>query len=321
MFKENWIIYKVKSGSQAYGTNLPSSDLDIKGVAIPDLEYYFSYFKRFEQHETKSPQPDSVIYELRKFIDMAANCNPNIIEVLNADANDVLQASELGLILRSNASLFLTAKAKHTFTGYAASQMKRIKNHKKWNDTPPPKPQRKDYHLPEANSLMSFSELNSIDMEFGFNKDKNPSADVRELIAKKHGEEKATAYYYEKQYRVAMREYENYESWKVNRNKERHSTEVQFGYDTKHAMHTVRLLRMGKEILTEGIVRVKRPDAEELISIRLGAWSYDRLLEEAERLDSECISIYENKTYVVPHSPNASKIDDLCISILKKRFL
>src|SRR5579875_1443529 len=36
------------------------------------------------------------------------------------------------------------------------------------------------------------------------------------------------------------------------------------GYDTKNAMHLVRLYRMGYEILTEGVVRVRRPDAKEL---------------------------------------------------------
>jgi len=318
MFKEEWTIYKVKSGSQAYGTNLPTSDLDIKGIAIPDLEYYFSYHKKFEQFESKDP--DIVLYELRKFIKLAADCNPSIIEVLHADASDVLFCNHLGLFLRSCADIFLSAKAKHTFTGYAASQIKRLKNHKEWNDNPPPKPVRADFHLPEGRSLMSFSELNSIDMEFGFNKDKNPSTDVRELIAKKYGEEKATAYYYEKQFRVAMREYDNYETWKKNRNAERHATEVKYQYDTKHAMHTIRLLRMGKEILTEGKVKVRRPDAEELKSIRFGAWSYEKMMEEADKLDAECNEIYNNKTYVVPHSPDVNKIDHVCMQLLRDKF-
>jgi hypothetical protein len=42
-----------------------------------------------------------------------------------------------------------------------------------------------------------------------------------------------------------------------------------FGYDTKHAMHLVRLIRMAKEILIEGVVHVYRDDREELMDIRV----------------------------------------------------
>ena len=51
-------------------------------------------------------------------------------------------------------------------------------------------------------------------------------------------------------------------------------------------MHLVRLLRMGYEAVTEGVIRVKRPDAEELLSIRNGAWTYDQIVEYAEDMNS-----------------------------------
>ena len=63
--------------------------------------------------------------------------------------------------------------------------------------------------------------------------------------------------------------------------------EEQFGYDTKHAMHLVRLLRMGAEILSTGQVNVLRSDATELLEIRNGKWSYDELLEYATSMDNE----------------------------------
>jgi hypothetical protein len=51
-------------------------------------------------------------------------------------------------------------------------------------------------------------------------------------------------------------------------------------------MHLVRLLRMAEEVLSEGIVRVKRPDAQELLSIRDGAWTYEELVSYAEEVDN-----------------------------------
>ena len=36
-------ILLTKHGSHAYGTNLPTSDLDVKGVAVPPCEYFLGY--------------------------------------------------------------------------------------------------------------------------------------------------------------------------------------------------------------------------------------------------------------------------------------
>lgn len=55
-----------------------------------------------------------------------------------------------------------------------------------------------------------------------------------------------------------------------------------YGYDTKNALHLVRLFRMGCELLETGEVNVYRSDAEELLSIRNGAWTFAQLLGEAE---------------------------------------
>ena len=50
-------------------------------------------------------------------------------------------------------------------------------------------------------------------------------------------------------------------------------------------MHLVRLLRMGKEALEEGVLKVKRPDAEELLAIRAGSWTYEECVKYAEEMD------------------------------------
>ena len=49
-----------------------------------------------------------------------------------------------------NKHLFLSKKAKFTFSGYANAQMKRINTHYRWLKNPPKAPpQRSDYGLPE----------------------------------------------------------------------------------------------------------------------------------------------------------------------------
>lgn len=65
-----------------------------------------------------------------------------------------------------------------------------------------------------------------------------------------------------------------------------------FGYDTKPAMHAVRLLGEGLDLVQLGYVRFPRPNAGQLIDIRLGKWSLDRVCGHV----SEMITILEGAT-------------------------
>ena len=50
--KDNTVLL-VKHGSQCYGTALPTSDIDRKGVSIPPLKYFLGTMHHFEQAELK----------------------------------------------------------------------------------------------------------------------------------------------------------------------------------------------------------------------------------------------------------------------------
>lgn len=82
-----------------------------------------------------------------------------------------------------------------------------------------------------------------------------------------------------------MKHWDAYQAWKRNRNPARAEVEAKYGFDTKHAAHLVRLMRTGLEVLESGQLHVRRADAEELRSIRDGAWAYERLVEESARLE------------------------------------
>ena len=291
-------ILSVKHGSHAYGTNIATSDVDIKGICIEPLNHHLGFLHCFEQHErlaSKGHDADLVIYSLKKFAKLAAECNPNIIEVLHVADDDVIYIDEFGERLRSLANDFLSTRARFTFAGYAHAQLKRIKTHRDWLLNPPKSPpDRKEFGLPDEVKA-SKSELGAFD------------ATLEQGIEIELPKEVLTLFVREKQYQSAKMKWKQFEDWKVNRNCERAKLEAKFGYDTKHGMHLIRLLRMCKEILNDGKVHVKRHDAEELLRIRAGEWDYDRLIKEAESLDSECEALY--KTSALPRESNRTKIN------------
>jgi len=57
-----------------------------------------------------------------------------------------------------------------------------------------------------------------------------------------------------------------------------------FGYDTKAAMHGLRLLYECMELMQEGKITLPRPERELLIKVRSGEWTFERVLGQAQRL-------------------------------------
>lgn len=141
-------FYMTRHGSHSYGTNLPTSDLDLRGICIAPRSYYLGFLEEFEQADSKDP--DLTVFELRKFLRLAADANPNALELLFTDASDHLISTSLAGKLLSSRELFLSRKAKHTFSGYATSQLKRINIHYRWLKNPPTAaPTRAAFGLPE----------------------------------------------------------------------------------------------------------------------------------------------------------------------------
>lgn len=79
-----------------------------------------------------------------------------------------------------------------------------------------------------------------------------------------------------------------------------------FGFDTKNAAHLIRLLRMACETIETGQMKVRRPDAKDLIAIKSGQWSYAQVLEESERLLGLSDELMEN-------TPLRDEPDDLLL--------
>ncbi len=151
-------IFKCIAGSNVYGTNTKDSDLDTRGIAIPPREYFTGYLHNFEQHEDKVK--DIVIWSLKKFMKLAADNNPNIIELLFIPRKFWIVNTPYWREIVKHRMLFMSKKVKHTFTGYAYSQLKRIDAHRGFLlQGEIERPRRIDFDLPVNNS-MSTEEIN-----------------------------------------------------------------------------------------------------------------------------------------------------------------
>jgi uncharacterized protein len=88
--------------------------------------------------------------------------------------------------------------------------------------------------------------------------------------------------------------------------------------NTKHGMHLVRLMRMCREILETGEVVVKRPDRDELLAVRNGAWSYEQLIAWADAEEQQMDALYERSP--LPRAPDRAALDRLCVELVEQRM-
>ena len=302
-------IFVTLAGSQAYGLSTLESDYDLRGVCIAPAQYYHGFLHRFEQATDKKGEVDLCLYDLRKYCELAVACNPNIIELLFANPTTWIHVDKYWYKLYEQRSLFLSRKARFTFTGYAIAQLKRIRTHRKWLlDPPKQKPTRADFGLPEQTVISAdiLGAMEKVSNDEWTQTAASFSAEMMELYSKERG------------HHNALREWQQYENWKKNRNPKRSALEAQFGFDAKHGMHLVRLMRMGLEIVRDGQVIVDRTghDADELRAIRAGDWNYDRLETYCEEMEAKIASAYDNSP--LPHKPDVVAVDALCRSIIEE---
>lgn len=244
------LLLKVRSGSRSHGLATEFSDEDSRGVCLPPPKYLYG-LSHFEQWE--SAGGDHVVYSLVKFVRLALDGNPNIIETFYVEPEDRLWTHPLIEPLLRERERFLSRNVGLKFGRYAIGQLQKIARHHRWlTQEPPAKPTPEQFGAIPSENSPKFPDTAR-----------------------------------EKAYRAAIKHHRDFQEWRRNRNPRRAELEEQHGYDTKHAMHLCRLLKMGIEILRDGEVKVRRPDAAWLRSIREGALSYQELLGWAEHAEQE----------------------------------
>ena len=286
-------------GSVAHAMYVPKSDpnsiddKDLMGVYIGPLEHYLG-FGRKDVYEKWEGEWDCVFYELRKFVGLLLNANPNVLSLLWLKPNQIIFESATGARLREHRNLFVTKKAYHSFSGYAHAQFKKMISFNQ-----------------EAQALMQ--QLEEQLTSFGIDPD---SSDAGHSLRGLDGQPfvGATTEMMEvvKRYRGERRRY--YSGGYMGQ--KRRELVRRVGYDAKNAAHLIRLLRMGIEFLTEGTMHVERADASELLDIKRGDWPLEKVKAEAERLFQLSQEAYVRSA--LPPEPDRERAERLCVEMISE---
>ena len=305
------IIYLTLSGSIGYGTNLDHSDIDLRGVTIERKEniYGFQNFEQFEDTKT-----DTVIYGLKKFVSLALKGNPNILELLGTKDEHIIYMNKYGETLRKNKELFLSKRIINTFGNYATAQLRRLQNALARDQYP--QEEKEKHILATVNSQMN---------HFSSNYTEFPEGSINLYIDKSNKQDKETeilmdinidkyplrdfASIYSEMSNI-VRDYD-----KLNhRNRKKDDGKL-----LKHAMHLIRLLIMGTEILkTHKINTYRAQEHELLMDIRKGKYSYDELFKLVELYDFKFKEASISTT--LPKEPKEEQVEELLISLYEDYY-
>ncbi|GAB3634488.1 hypothetical protein GCM10027422_00780 [Hymenobacter arcticus] len=313
--QQHLILFEAVSGSRAYGTNLPHSDTDLKGVFIlPEKAFFGLDYIPQIANDTN----DEVFYELRRFVELLLKNNPTVLELLGTPADCIIYQHPLFAEFR--AVDYLSKLCRQSFAEYAVAQIRKAQGLNKKINHPEP-PARKSVldfcyvtvgagaqpvatwlsrqglegqqcglanvpHLADLYVLF-IDRAPSQPLSYrGLVRDPEASQDVL-LSAVPKGEEPAAYLSFNRTgYSVYCRAFREYWEWVEKRNKERYANTVQHGknYDAKNMLHVFRLLQMAEEIALTGELNVHRPNREFLLQIRRGEFEYAALVAEAGEL-------------------------------------
>ena len=293
-------------GSYAYGTNVESSDIDIRGIATNSKDNILLR-KDFEQ--VVDINTDTTIYSFDKILKLLANCNPNTIEMLGCKKEHYI-TNEIGDLILKNKEIFLSKKAIYTFGGYANAQLRRLQNAVARDSY---KQDERLNHIfgtishmiPELNSRYSFGENNL-----------NIYIDKRDINSDYENE----IYFDVNLQHYPIRDFNGFISEMNNVVRQydklgKRNTKKDDLHLNKHMMHLVRLYLMCFDILEFHEINTYRVnDISLLMDIRNGKFLQDGKVDNEffdliDELENK-LNILSKKT-TLPDSPDYNRIDNL----------
>lgn len=334
------VIFRGIWGSRAFGTALPGSDTDIRGVFVPPPGQYATLAGVPEQ--VSADRNNTVYYAVRRFCELLSQANPSVLELLWLPSGCILKRTPAWDLLVENRSLFITRRAVASHSGYAAAQIKKARgaNKRVWNPQPvaPPAPEDHCAWIPDARGPalplsaagVDFSRCKMARLSRGTSADLfavydfgapagglfRDGAPVVSDIPKSDASRRVGILAFDKQaFDIAKRQHRQYWDWIRDRNDARWIAQErgQMDYDAKNMMHLVRLLFSGEHIVDAGepMVRFEGEKLDVLMSIRRGERSFDDIMA----LAAAVLARMEAKADRLPPECDTAKVDQLLAAI------
>lgn len=302
-------ILEIRSGSHLYGTNVETSDEDFTGIFIADEEYYLG-LKSVEEIDLSiqsknisgrntTEAVDRKFHEFRKFCKLALDNNPNILEMLFVNNENVVSCNRYGQSLRQNAELFPWVGCAQKFLGYAFSQKHKMKI----------KPDNMEKVLSAYGYLLNLLETN---------RRNSLIVDIQDDLIKmgfvEHHQHIKVGDIYIQRNATVKSEFDKLKR-RIGSFTNRQSLISRYGYDTKFGMHLIRLMMEGKELLETGEIEYPLKDRSLLLDIRNGKYTCEEVITMSEEFEKEVESLKE--TTKLPKHPRFNDVNAFLIDTVK----
>ena len=306
------IIFLTLGGSYAYGTNVETSDVDVRGCAAnsPSDILGLSSFDQFINKAT-----DTTVYSFNKLIPLLLNCNPNTIEMLGCRPEHYFYLTDLGRQMIDNRRIFLSQRAVSSFGGYANQQLRRLENAIARDALPQA---RREEHIVQSmeNSKAAFERKYTAFPEGSIKlyTDDSERYDLdREVFA-----DITLRHFPAREFHSMINDMTNiigcYE--KLNgRNRKKDEDHL-----NKHAMHLIRLYLMCLDILElEEICTYREKDREMLLEIRRGKYQREDGTYRDEFFqmvnDLEARMKYARDNTSLPKTPDYHAVEEFVMDV------
>lgn len=306
------MILLTLGGSHAYGTNVETSDVDLRGCALNSPQDILG-MSNFEQ--VVNSDTDTTVFAFNKLVRLLYGCNPNVIEILGCRPEHYLLLTPLGQQLIDNRKMFLSQRAAYTFGGYAFSQLRRLENAIARDKLDQP---HKEVHVKNS--------VDKVIRNFNNEDRSHPITYYLELDKAVHDDLESETFitfgcwkYPVRDLKAFVNDINNvindYQNDLHGRNKKKDDAHL-----NKHAMHLVRLYLMCLDILErEEIVTYREKDHNLLMSIRRGDFQhedgtfdsafFDMVKELTDKMD------YAKEHTSLPHSPDMKRIEEFVMDV------
>lgn len=309
------IIFLTLGGSYSYGTNVETSDVDVRGCALNSRSDILG-MTNFDQ--VVNTNTDTTVYSFNKLVNLLLNCNPNTIEMLGCKPEHYFFITEIGREMIANRKFFISKRAVNSFGGYATQQLRRLENAIARDKMPQA---RREEHVLNSmkNATKTFEEKYTKFQNGSITlfTDDSPRDDLdREVFVNIHMDK-----YPARDFKSIMNELTNIIGTYEKLNHRNHKKDD--NHLNKHAMHLVRLYLMCIDLLESGdIVTYREKDHDLLMSIRSGAYQQEDGTYRTEFFemvtDFEKRLAYAKENTNLPDHPDMKRVEEFVMSVNRR---